>query len=432
MHGHQHRWPRLSLFLVSITLVVLFHDARAQTDPVQILLQVQTGINACYSLDGTGNNPINPTWGAVNEPLLRVEDDAYINGTWWNPRSGPNPREVSNRLSHETCAEADRTAEPCLNDWYVDNTVLREACKSLLLFKEHVVTQAFTTIDHILPSASSSSLSHTTLLPIFSVPCQPHRYWLWGQMIDHDMTLVPMFDKATPNISMSITAPANDALFPGRHIPFRRSLVRPEDPRQQINLATAFLDASHIYGTDPITARRIRTLSNGMLQASPQGFLPVLSAQLRLNHSSTPTFDELGSPHGRDQFLCADMRCNQHAPMAALQTMVVREHNRIARAIVNARHPAYRTDEQIFQAAKALVIAELQAVTYQEFLPLTLGRFNLPRFLSYNPSLRPSILNSFATAAFRIVHRYATFFFCFFFVCDCYNDNDVIVALDTF
>ena len=86
-------------------------------DPVAILLQSTQGISTCYSIDGRGNNVRNPSWGAVTEPLLRVENDAYLNDSWWRTPDGPNPRTISNRLSQETCAEADRNPESCLNDW---------------------------------------------------------------------------------------------------------------------------------------------------------------------------------------------------------------------------------------------------------------------------------------------------------------------------
>lgn len=184
-----------------------------------------------------------------------------------------------------------------------------------------------------------------------------------------------------------------------------RSAVAPSTSVEQLNLATAFLDASMVYGTTPSEAQQVRSFVGGQLRMSDDGFPPVISAALRVNHSGTPTFTELGSPHGRDQFLCADMRCNQHAPMAAVQTMFIREHNRIAGRLAAANSPFYRTDEQIFQAARALTIAQIQAVTYEEYLPLTLGRFNLPRYTGYDSNLRPSVLNSFSTAAFRVGHR---------------------------
>ena len=132
--------------------------------------------------------------------------------------------------------------------------------------------------------------------------------------------------------------------------------------------------------------------------------MPVLSSRLNLDHSGVPTFDELGHPAHKDQFLCADMRCNQHAPMAALQVMFIREHNRIAAALAQARHPAYQTDEQIYQAARAMVIAMNQAITYNEFLPILLGRFapgayrGTPSSIFFSATHRTRIITSTHTS----------------------------------
>lgn len=132
--------------------------------------------------------------------------------------------------------------------------------------------------------------------------------------------------------------------------------------------------------------------------------MPVLSSRLNLDMTGVPTFQELGAPSNKDQFLCADMRCNQHAPMASFQTLWVREHNRIALALSQANHPAYNNDEAIYQAARAAVIAMNQAITYNELLPIILGKFDLPAYSGYKPDQRPTVSNAFSTAGFRTFH----------------------------
>ena len=57
-----------------------------------------------------------------------------------------------------------------------------------------------------------------------------------------------------------------------------------------------------------------------------------------------------------------------------MHTIWVREHNRIARKLSNL-NPTW-SDESIFQEARRIVIAEMQHITYQEFLPSLLGMFN--------------------------------------------------------
>ena len=68
-------------------------------------------------------------------------------------------------------------------------------------------------------------------------------------------------------------------------------------------------------------------------------------------------------------------------------------------------------DQRAFELARRLVIAELQAIVYEEFLPLLLGRWPqtsaLPTYRGYNASVDPSSINEFATAAFRFGHSQA-------------------------
>ena len=71
-------------------------------------------------------------------------------------------------------------------------------------------------------------------------------------------------------------------------------------------------------------------------------------------------------------FLGGDLRLNAHAGRAALQTLLVHEHNRIAQNLAEL-NPQW-SDETIFQETRALVTAEIQHITYKEFLPILLGK----------------------------------------------------------
>ena len=80
----------------------------------------------------------------------------------------------------------------------------------------------------------------------------------------------------------------------------------------------------------------------------------------------------------------------------------MREHNRLADKIAKD-HPDW-DDEQIYQKARQIVGAEVQVITYREYLPALLGRNSLSRYHGYNPDTDARIVNSFSTAAYRYGH----------------------------
>ena len=51
-----------------------------------------------------------------------------------------------------------------------------------------------------------------------------------------------------------------------------------------------------------------------------------------------------------------------------------------------------------------IVGAEVQIVTYDEFLPALLGAYNLPVYSGYDDTIDPTIANAFSTAAYRVGH----------------------------
>src|SRR5207244_10146861 len=87
---------------------------------------------------------------------------------------------------------------------------------------------------------------------------------------------------------------------------------------------------------------------------------------------------------------------------SAMHVLFVREHNRLANQIA-ASNPSL-SDEEIYQRARRIVAAEMQAITYNEFLPALLGYGALSPYKGYKPWVNPGIANEFSTAAFRVGH----------------------------
>ena len=88
--------------------------------------------------------------------------------------------------------------------------------------------------------------------------------------------------------------------------------------------------------------------------------------------------------------------------LASMHTMWVREHNRLA-AFLKHVNPSWHA-EKVFQEARKIVIAELQHITYTEYLPKLLGEDAIPSYSGYDDTLDATIFNSFATSAFRAGH----------------------------
>ncbi|GFY80109.1 peroxidase [Trichonephila inaurata madagascariensis] len=105
-----------------------------------------------------------------------------------------------------------------------------------------------------------------------------------------------------------------------------------------------------------------------------------------------------------------DERVNQHATLTSIHTLYMREHNRLA-AILKLLNPQW-DEEQLFQEARRINIAQVQCITYKEYLPYVIGPYLMEQFdlkvkdgpegTLYNPRTRPGIVNEFSTSAFRL------------------------------
>jgi hypothetical protein len=75
-------------------------------------------------------------------------------------------------------------------------------------------------------------------------------------------------------------------------------------------------------------------------------------------------------------FMCTsctgDGRVNEQIDLALLHTIWLREHNRIAFEL-SRLNPRW-SDEAIFQETRRIIIAQIQHITYNEFLPIVLGK----------------------------------------------------------
>lgn len=251
----------------------------------------------------------------------------------------------------------------------------------------------------------------------------------WGQFLDHDFTHTPITKgngntgitccnngQLRPNSEthpdcLPIAIPPNDSFFSQhnqRCMEFVRSFpaVRPAcnfGPREQINQISAFIDASNVYGSSDNEAKELRSFQGGQLKShfeEGRSLLPPKRSEC-VERSTQ-----------RACFKAGDSRVNEQPNLTVLHTIWMRQHNRMAQEL-QSLNPSWN-DEIVYQEARRIIIAQMQHITYKEYLPIVLGKEYMEDFgllpqrsgfsNAYREDLDPSIYNVFAAAAFRYGH----------------------------
>lgn len=303
------------------------------------------------SITGYGTNLQNPEWGATHAPLLHSTTRNYTDGMQGMDEAGrPSPRTVSNQLFNQ-----------------------------------------------------SNSLLNNNNLSDF--------VWLFGQFIDHDISLVEANTNAQPQL---LEIPADDEYFDQDAVlgVFRDQQIENTgiqgQPRLYSNEVTSFIDGSMIYGSDEARANWLRSFENGKLWVSKNGpsgtgdLLPWNT--VNREYADGAVLDNnapfMASGGNTKYFVCGDVRANENPLLLSLHTLFVREHNRLCDEL-KVEYPSW-DDEQLYQRARKMIGAYLQNITFNEWLPAT-GVY-LPEYREYVEDMQPGVMNVFSAAAFRIGH----------------------------
>lgn len=156
------------------------------------------------------------------------------------------------------------------------------------------------------------------------------------------------------------------------------------------------MDGSQMYGSTFKKTAKLRSFINGQLEMSTyqnRKFLP---------YSDNPKEDCEQTTKNRACFKSGDSRVNFLPQLTAMYIVWYREHNRLAKEL-SELNPHW-DDETLFQEAKRIVVAEIQHITYHEWVRDLLGAKyvkKIEKYGNYNEESDPSVLNSFATAAIR-------------------------------
>uniref|UniRef100_A0AAX7VFZ5 Eosinophil peroxidase n=1 Tax=Astatotilapia calliptera TaxID=8154 RepID=A0AAX7VFZ5_ASTCA len=298
-----------------------------------------------------------------------------------------------------------------------------------------------------LPAEISSLLVSNRILPtptadVQSDPVYTFLVTIFAQFTDHDLTFTP----TSPSIAsfsdgidcgktctrrepcFPIDIPENDPRFGSNSedecIPFTRSAPAcgsgntgfnfgASTVREQMNTLTSFLDGGEVYGSDDAKAHSLRDLTSdkGLLRVNDifndtgREFLPFSSMSINMC-ATRARITNNSNAEEVPCFFAGDDRATENNALTALHTVMLREHNRLARALA-CLNPQW-DGERLYQEARKIVGAYLQVMTFRDFLHHIVGPDVIAELLStypgYDEDVNPGIANVFGVAAFRFAH----------------------------
>lgn len=168
----------------------------------------------------------------------------------------------------------------------------------------------------------------------------------WGQLLAFDLFQVvsPQTQykccdnksRSTEDFVQCYVRSGEDCKEYTRSIPSREFQNCKFEYREQMNAASGFIDGSGLYGATEKEFQALRTFTGGKV----------------------------------DIKACA--RCNEAGAIGALHIILLKEHNRIAEEL--AKLNGDWSDATTFLESRRVVTAEIQHITFKEFLPIVLGQ----------------------------------------------------------
>lgn len=292
--------------------------------------------------DGSGNNFYNSDWGAVNSQINRLTPQSFNDSI--SEMAHPkyeNPRIISNQVCVESIA-----------------------------------------------TPNSLGLSNMNVL--------------WSEFINNDMQLTTHQDSSHEGgmEEAHIPIPIDDEIMnPGGVEDSRIKYLRTEfisgtggdeeNPREYPNEASSWIDGGSIYSSSVEFQDYLRSGEGGRLKVTDVDGWDMVPGRI------TEYVESVTGVDPNLQFFTGDSRNLENIGLTSLQVLFIREHNRLADGL-SERHSDWN-DEQIFQRAKKLVQAEIQAITYNEYLS-SIG-IDVSDYSGYNSSINPQLSNEYILLA---------------------------------
>jgi hypothetical protein len=180
-----------------------------------------------------------------------------------------------------------------------------------------------------------------------------------------------------------------------------------------MNSLTAFIDVGQVYGSDAAKALNLRNLTTdeGLMRVNTQfddngrELLPFSTMAANMCATRRKITNDSNAQEV-PCFVAGDERANENIGLTSIHTLMLREHNRLARALA-VLNPQWE-GERLYQEARKILGANLQVITYRDYLLHIVGpdfvKSQLSNYPGYNESVDPSISNVFSTAAYRFAH----------------------------
>ncbi|XP_058056825.1 uncharacterized protein LOC131208190 [Anopheles bellator] len=171
----------------------------------------------------------------------------------------------------------------------------------------------------------------------------------WGQLLANDLVQIlspnaryrcchnatQEADPVKDELAQCYVRPGDECREYKRSIPSHEPTSCDFEYRNQMNAASGFLDGSGLYGTTEKEIHALRSFLNGKVDTG------------------------------------ACLRCQEPGAIGALHTVLLKEHNRVAERL--ARLNAEWSDTTLFYETRRIVMAQIQHITFNEFLPVVLG-----------------------------------------------------------
>lgn len=347
------------------------------------------------SASGYGNNIDDPTQGIAGQNFIRLTEASYSDGARSMRTTTLTPREISDIVSNQ-----DNDGDGVEED---------------------------------MPNAFGG----TALLTAF------------GQYFDHGLDFIAKGGSGTAQIGSSD--------FP---ITASRATIKPGTgvdgiPAEYVNDTSPYVDQNQAYGSSDAVTDLLRKWENGSQGTVKTGYL--LTGELDASgHANLPTlydvrenykvmtggsdltwtdianYDGTGQPllldfkppmdpvtgapiqsiDGlNDYYITGDGRANENVMLTSIHTIWARNHNYWVDRLKDATNNTW-TEDEYFEAARTMNIAEYQRVVFTEFAVAMAGGLDDPiddltgdhGFEGYDPTVDASISLEFSQAAYRFGH----------------------------